>query len=435
MILNGGPVRRLVNSEALEIKKLASYARNITAYFGASLIPMALQLATNPWIAKNMSPTDYAISGYYTSFSSLIAPIIGFYFIQFYIKEYFRSDEHQRKELYAAVGKALIWFSAIVSGLCFVGILFYLKAFNQSSDLPISPYLALMVFSTPLTGLLSLRLAKYRMERATKVYFWLSVTNGVLLVVFNLSAVVFLKWGAFGKLLAPLIGNAFVFFYLLWGDKEIFGVRTSWSRYRNIIIFCFPLALSATLGYFTNGYSTTYLETLNQTQEYGIYIVGISIGGYLSVCGSAVFQTFQPDFFENIAAKKWLRFIKFCLLTIGCLSVMVIVFVILAPWVISLLTAGRYVASTPYAQIMALTTVTSSIYYIVNDYSIAVDRPSLYLYTTIIGSILIIALMPWAVGKFQFFGGLWLTVLSYLAFAVINILLLVMFRPKKAVAA
>ena len=34
-------------------------------YLGASVVPMLLGLAANPWIASNMSPDDYAVSGYY----------------------------------------------------------------------------------------------------------------------------------------------------------------------------------------------------------------------------------------------------------------------------------------------------------------------------------------------------------------------------------
>ncbi len=55
----------------------------ILTYFGASLIPMLLNLVANPWIAKNMDPRDYAISGYDTSYSSLRSPIIIYYLIRY----------------------------------------------------------------------------------------------------------------------------------------------------------------------------------------------------------------------------------------------------------------------------------------------------------------------------------------------------------------
>lgn len=145
--------------------KFKIYAKNLTSYFGASLIPMILSLVANPWIAKNMSPTDYAISGYYTSFSSLISPIIIFYLIHFYIKEYFRRDEQGRQRLFAIIAKATIWFSGLVSLICFAGLFVYLTFINKTLSFPVMPYLALMVLALPLTGLLNLQLAQYRMQK------------------------------------------------------------------------------------------------------------------------------------------------------------------------------------------------------------------------------------------------------------------------------
>lgn len=404
--------------------KYAKYATNLSTYFGASLIPMMLNLIVNPWIAKNMSPEDYAISGYYNSFSSLINPIIVFYMIHYYIKEYFKIGDDERQRLVSAIVKALIWFSGVVSIFCFFVLLIYLKYFNNKLSLPISPYLAFMVFSIPLTGLLNLRLAQYRMMKNAKAFFILSVSNGVLLVLLNIIFIVLFHWGAFGKLLAPLICNAMVFFFMVYKYSEELKIPITWKEYCVIVKFCFPLALSAMLGYFTQGFSTTYLETVGNTKEYGIYVVGFSIGSYLTVFSTAVGATFQPDIYESIIKKLWKRYMHLCLLQIGCLIIIAAAFIIMAPFIIDVLTAGRYVLSTPYARIIALSMVTSNIYYLVNNYSIATDHPNLYLVTTIIGSGLIVLGMPYAVNHYQYVGGCWMTVLSYIAFTLINLTLL-----------
>lgn len=406
--------------------KYLSYAKNLTTYFGASLIPMLLSLVANPWIAMNMSPEDYAISGYYTSFSSLIAPIIIFYLIHYYIKEYFRRDEEERRRLFALIAKATIWFSGLISVLCFIGLLIYLSFFNKGLTLPIMPYLALMVFALPLTGLLNLKLAEYRMVKKANAFFQLSVSNGLLNVSISILLVVWIKWGAFGKLLAPLICNALVFSYLAVRMKNVFRTKTTFSEFKKVFAFCLPLATSAMLGYFTHGFSTTYLESIGDINEYGIYVVGASIGAYLTVFSTAIGNTFQPDLYESTIKKQWRRYTKFCLLQISLISVVVIVFIIFAPFVISILTAGRYVASTQYAQIISISTISSGIYYIINNYSIATNRPKLYLYTSILGSIAIVIGMPFAVDRWFYTGGAWMTVISFLIFAVINVLLLFM---------
>lgn len=412
----------------MNVSKYKSYINNLSIYFGASLLPMLLNLLANPWVAKNMSPEDYAISGFYTSFSSLVSPIIIFYLIHYYIKEYFRCNEEERKKLVAIIAKALIWFSGIVSVLCFILLGIYLKYFNTSLTLPISPYLALMIFSLPLTGLYNLKQSQYRMEKRASSFFKLTVGNGILSVFLTILFVVILKWGAFGKLLGPLVCNLTVFLIMLFCFKRELQIKTQLRDFKKIFIFCLPLAMSAMLGYFTHGFSTTYLESVGKTTEYGIYVVGVSIGTYLTVFQTAIGSTFQPDIYETTIKKQWRKYIKFCVLQIALISLIALIFILLAPYIISILTAGRYTDSTPFAQIIALSTVSSAIYYLINNFSIATNRPRLYLYTSIAGSILIVIAMPFAVDRWEFYGGAWVAVLSYIIFSIINLILLIVIK-------
>jgi len=412
------------------IDSIIRYSRYLATYFGASIIPLVLNLVSNPFIAKNMDPDDYAISGYYTSFNTLISPIIVFYLVHYYIKEYFKVDDACRDKLLAIITKALIWFSGVVSVICFLFLLIYLKYIKTGSELPISPYLALSVFALPLTGLFNLRLAQYRMGKKSGSYFKLSVCHGILTVLFTVVLVVIMKYGAIGKLLGPLLCNAIFFIYLVFQYKETLKIKTNIGEFKNVFVFCLPLASSAMLGYFTNGFSTTYLESLGQTTEYGIYIVGASIGNYLIVFSTAIGNVFQPDIYESTIKKQWNRYMKLCI-THMCLIILVAVaYILLAPYIISLLTANRYISSTPYSQIISLSIITSGAYFLINNYTIVTNRPKLYLYTTIIGSLFIIIVLPIMVKYWGFFGGAWMSVISYIVLSAINLVLLLFVKNK-----
>lgn len=407
-------------------QKLISISKNLATYFGASIIPMACNLVSNPWIAKNMSPEDYAISGYYLSFSSLISPVIIFYLAHYYIKEFFKRDAENRQKLFSIIAKALIWFSGLISIICFAGLFCYLKYFNSDLSFPIMPYLAMMVFALPLTGIYHLQLAEYRLNRDARSFFWLSIANSLATLALIIVFVVILKQGAYGKLLAPLIGNFLIFAYLLCKFYPIFKIKSSFSEFKHIINFCLPLAFSAMLGYFTHGFTTTYLESIGDNYEYGLYIVGNSIGSYIMVFSTAVGNTFQPDLYEAIAKKHWSRYLKFCFANIGLISLVVLAFIIVAPIAVSILTAGRYIASTTYAQIIAVSAITSSVYFLINSFSIATDHPKLYLITSIIGSVFIVCCMPHAVNNWGYYGGAWMSVISFLMFGLINAVLLIL---------
>ena len=404
------------------------YIKHISTYFGASLIPMILMLAVNPLIALNMSPEDYAIVGYYSSFNSLIGPVIIFYLLHYYNKKYFELDENGRIQLKALLFKAVTMFSFIVSIVCFVALYGYIKIFNASIEFSIMPYLAFTVFALPLTGLYNLELADYRMGRNSRGFFRLSVFNGVFLVVLNIAFIVLMKWGAVGKLLAPLISNLIVFIYLFFKNRHLLRIKNTWSEFGVVLKFCLPLTVGAMLGYFSSGFDKTYLESLGNVTEYGYYIVGASMAGYLTTFSTSISSTFQPDIYEAIATGNRRLLWKTASIQIMLIAIVVVLFVIFCPLIIQVLTAGQYMDSTIYARIISFSTITSSIYYIINNYTVASGYPNLYLYTTIVSSILIILLLPIVVRCFEFIGAAWMVSGSFIVLSFTNIVLLYLYN-------
>ena len=98
------------------------------------------------------------------------------------------------------------------------------------------------------------------------------------------------------------------------------------------------------------------------------------------------------------------------------------------PLVVRLLTAGRYVAAAPYARIIAFSTLASSLYFILNNYTIARGYPRLYLYTTLVGSIITMMAYPFVVEAFGYNGGALMTSVSYLILISLNVIFLLVTR-------
>ena len=78
------------------ISKFRQQISNLSIYFLASLIPMILSLVSNPFLAKNLSPEDYAIIGYYSAFVTLFSPLINFYLLHYYTKRFYALDANGR---------------------------------------------------------------------------------------------------------------------------------------------------------------------------------------------------------------------------------------------------------------------------------------------------------------------------------------------------
>ncbi len=409
-------------------QRIQKYVKSIGTYFAASLIPMVALALVNPLIAMNMSPEDYAVSGYYNSFSQLFSPLVVFYMLHYYSKRYYEVDPEQRQHLRSMLFKALIFFSFLVAALCLAGLLAYILLFKKDFSFPIFPHIALFVFAIPLTGIYKLEQTECRMSRNATGFFRITMAAGMILVAANLIFVVALKLGSLGKLLAPFVTNLLVFIYLAVKHRDMFRDSFSFAEFRSVLVFCLPLALGAMLGYFFNGYDRTYLESLGNINEYGNYIVGAQIAGYLTVLSTAVSSTFQPDIYESIAKKDRRSLVVSCLMQIGLIAAVVLVFIAFCPLIIRLLTAGRYVDATPYARIISLSVITSTIYYIINNYTIAKGYPRLYLYTTAIVSVLTVLVYPPVVRAFGYAGGASMTWISFAMLAAVNLLFLALVR-------
>ena len=423
--------RIVLNKKMVKISKYTSYFKSISQYFGASLIPMFLSLAVNPLIALNMSPDDYAISGYYTSFSTLFSPLIVFYMLHYYTKRFFEVSEEERDLLRAMLVKSLIYFSGVISIFCFIGLLIYSKIFNSDSTIPFSPYAFLAIFSLPLTGTYSLMLTDLRMRRESGKFFNYSVLLGVITFIFNLLFIVFFKWGAFGKLLVPFVSNLIFFLASCYYYRHLFHIPIESSQLTEMVRFCFPLTIAAMLGFFSNGYDRVFLERLGNDTELGYYSVGVQMATYITVFQNAIGSTFQPDMFQAIANRDKQKLVKVIFLLLGSVSFLVLVYIIAAPLMVRILTAGRYMLSVKYTQIIALSALTSAMYYTVSQITIALGKSSITLITKIVTTILSIIMFSVLISKYEFIGASWGLVLSFVVSLVVNLVLIVLFKKIK----
>ena len=385
---------------------------------------MLVSLAINPLVAMNMSPEDYAVVGYYSSFSTLLSPLIMFYMLHYYTKCYFEVDDNGRMKLRALLVKSLIWFSGVVTLCCLIGLFGYINLFNKNSSIPFYPYALLSIGALPFTGLYSLMLTDFRMSRSSGRYLKISLTACFFLTSLSLLFVVVCKYGAFGKLLAPLIANIVFFLYACSYFRESFKISYDKQSFMDMVKFCLPLTIAAMLGFFSNGYDRVFLERLGNNTELGYYSVGVSMASYISVFQSAIGNTFQPDLFQAIAQRNRKQLAKVVVLLVGSTACIVVVFIVAAPVVVKILTAGRYMMSVKYTQVVALSTLTSAMYYTVSQITIALGKSKITLATKIITTLVSIMMFSVLINHYAYIGAAWGLVFSFLVSLVVNLLLL-----------
>ncbi|NLZ95647.1 MAG: hypothetical protein GX921_07490 [Bacteroidales bacterium] len=117
---------------------------------------------------------------------------------------------------------------------------------------------------------------------------------------------------------------------------------------------------------------------------------------------------------------------------IAFVSMIVLAFIVLAPFLVKILTAGRYVDSTKYAVIVSLSTITSMLYHSLSQVTIALGFTKITLTNKIVGSLLSIAMFYLLISKMGAVGAAWGIVFSFLIFFVGNIILVTLrYRASK----
>lgn len=403
------------------LSKFRQQISNLSIYFLAALIPMILSLVSNPFLAKNLSPEDYAIIGYYSAFVTLFSPLINFYLLHYYTKRFYELDEDGRVLLKATLYRVLIFFSFILTFLTIFLLCGYKVLANSDSQIPLLPYVILSMLPVPITGIYSLSLTECRMKRASKKFFNISVTNGVLGVALALLLVVAFKFGAVGRMCATLLTSIIMFIYTLYTNRDIWNHPFDKRVFVDSITFCWPLVIASMLTFFCTGYDKILLERQGDLHVLGIYSVGVTIAGYLSLFSSSINDTFQPDIYESIVKRKFKRCAKYVAMKLSIMSVCVILFAVFAPFIINILTFGRYVESAPYAIIVAISSVTSMMYYSMSQVTVALGYTKITLANKILGSVVSIFSFGLLISFFGAKGAAWGIVLSYIYFFLGNV--------------
>lgn len=402
------------------LSKFRQQISNLSIYFLAALIPMILSLVSNPFLAKNLSPEDYAIIGYYSAFVTLFSPLINFYLLHYYTKRFYELNEDGRLLLKATLYRALIFFSLILTILAILLLVGYKLLANSDSLIPLFPYAILSMVSVPITGIYSLSLTECRMVRASKKFFNLSVTNGILGIALAFLLVVAFKFGAVGRMCATLLTAIIMFLYTLYTNRDIWKYPYDKRVFVDSISFCWPLVVASMLTFFCTGYDKILLERQGDLHVLGIYSVGVTIAGYLSLFSSSINDTFQPDIYESIVKRQFKRCAKYVAMKLSIMSVCVILFAVFAPFIIYILTFGRYVESAPYAIVVAISSVTSMMYYSMSQVTVALGYTKITLTNKILGSIVSIFSFGLLISYFGAMGAAWGIVLSYIYFFLGN---------------
>ncbi len=413
-----------MNDLILRIKDFISryqvYIKSSFLYLFPSIFSAVIRIAINPLMAKNLSPEDYAVMGYFNSFTIIILPILSFSLFSYYLRHYYLLPENRRQIVSDTILVALLVYSFLA--LALVAVSYYLYWKWSKVSFPFFPYALLTFIPIYFDNFLTMYLIKCRMKREAGKYSKIVIFNSVLNTLLSVFLVIIYKYGATGRLWSILIASVVTAIYSF---KKMFGkFQFDWTIIKDALRFGWPLSLSGILWYFFSGVDSALLEQLKDSYTFGFYNVAGSIATYFFLFYTAISQTFEPDIYKAIAENKSRKIVKIIGGIIILNAIPNILFIIFAPTVIGLLTYNRYLGSADFARILALKNITLSIYYSFITIVVGYGFTKSQLIILIIGSFISIIMYKLLISYFGFYGAAWGQVLSFLILAFVVILFL-----------
>lgn len=392
--------------------------KNFVAYFIASIIGPIANILINPVLAKNLSHQDYTIIGYFTSFNLLIVPLISFNLITYYLKSYSTLNTSTKNEFESTilVGITIIGFISLLI-ISFIFSVF----FKSQTSLLFFPNGFFCFAQLYLSSFYILFLLKNRLENNVKKYTIFSLSYVVVYTFATLFFVVYLKDGATGKFISAFIVSiifAVISFYLfIYKRCLILNLKIL----VNGLKFGLPLTVSAVLWYFLVGIDKFFLIGLNDSINYGNYIVANQIAGYMGIFYTSINNTFEADIFKMIAEKNYKSLLKVYAFIMAIIIMLNILLLVFSPFVIDYLTAGRYNDSVQYLKILCFMNIAMVAYYLSIKLLVANGFVVNELITRIVSALVSIFIFKLLINNYGFYGAAWGQVFSFLIAFIITV--------------
>lgn len=376
--------------------------QNAGLYFLGSIVQSVFALIAQPIYSMHLSANEFGIIGYFDAIKNFFTPIFILSMTSVYLMRYFKQSEEENKKLLFNLTFYLCCFNTIILFIGYLSIFLYFKYMHVT--IPLNPFAWYILIALLLDNIKIFVLINFRIRKKALSFFIFSAINSVLNVGIGLMFVAYLKWGAQGRMLAPIIST------LMMLPFCIFILRRFTTINFNIVIFiksvkvAFPLVLAAYAYVPITNIDRFFLERLNNLSELGLYNIGITIAGYVQLAYAALALAFEPDIFKSVAEKNNKKLIQLAMIMFAPYFFCVLIFMLFSKTIISILTSGRYIAAEQYTNIALIAVFLMGIFYFFDKILIALGKTKLNLFVNCVGGASAFIVMYFAVPKFGYIG-------------------------------
>lgn len=410
----------------IDFSHLIRRAKDSALYFGAAIIALPISVITSPLFAKNLTAYDFAAIGFFTALMSLFLPIITLSFYNFYMLDYFKRDEAERKNILRSLVSFLLFFNILVISLGYLILHYYLKfTGSQFNAFPLGLIVLLSVVATLGRSFWLLRL---RFERKSTQYFVLSVIFSLLNVALGILLVVYYQMGAVGKLIPALLIDFIIF--IIFFMKFIQKISIDFEIIKKAFLFSLPIILAALLNLPVLTLDKIILERVRNITEFAYYNIAFGFASYVYTFINAIAMTIEPDIYKFIGEKNKRKLMQIFFLLLATVLFTDSAFIIFSEPVIHFLTAGRYMGSVKYANLLVISQSCLALVYFLGSVLTALKLTRIEFVVMVIVALISIVSLVSLISSFAYFGAIYSKLLTYLIWFGL-LALAIVFRHRK----
>jgi O-antigen/teichoic acid export membrane protein len=326
-----------------ELRRLGKHS---AIYGFGGLVQRILAVLLLPIYTRYLSPADYGIVETLIALTTVLVITLRLGITNAFFRFYFDRPDPGHRRL---VLRTSFWFTMAMATLgLVVGAAFsreissVLFGSADEAEVVVAAFVGLWAQMNyeQLTSL-------FRVEERSVAYVTASLANVALTIGATLALVVALDAGPLGVVVGNFTGTLLVYAALVGYRREQLGLQFDRGLFREMNRFGMPLVPSALLLWVTNFSDRFFLVKLADTQEVGLYSVGVRIASAMALLLTA-FRTAWPAFAYSIEddreAKRTYAFVLTYLVFVT--TWVATGLALLSPWLVDWIAAPAFASSS-----------------------------------------------------------------------------------------
>jgi len=326
-----------------ELRRLGKHS---AIYGFGGLVQRILAVLLLPVYTRYLSPSDYGIVETLIALTTVLVITLRLGITNAFFRFYFDRPDPGHRRL---VLRTSFWFTM---GMATLGLVVGAAFSREISTVLFGSADEAEVVAAAFVGLWAQMnyeqlTSLFRVEERSVAYVTASLTNIALTIGATLMLVVALDAGPLGVVVGNFTGTLLVYAALVGYRREQLGLQFDRGLFREMNRFGMPLVPSALLLWVTNFSDRFFLVKLADTQEVGLYSVGVRIASAMALLLTA-FRTAWPAFAYSIEddreAKRTYAFVLTYLVFVT--TWVATGLALLSPWLVDWIAAPAFAESS-----------------------------------------------------------------------------------------